>query len=519
MKMKIMASIMLVAILLTMAPNLAFAAYSHPTVLGAPMDVGVKYDTAYGDDFYGFDITVTAPEDVRNLIDAANLDDSQYKKEGYSLKSVMLQVDYKLDSGSWHYASTWDENLAWMTNMTDIRLLKGTYTNVVAYLKDYFAGIPNGDPFPEINNKAFFDTHSMDFRTRFIITSSDSNLGEVIAVSPWSDSVTYSNKIKAENPELLINHAPVLKSAEIVMFNDKPFIRIISEPAHKDVRKLNSISGNAVMIEVWIKKDGSDWVQYGGSGGLNNFSEKFDLDALAEFPEADDTYDAAKFDLKIRYYFNYIAYPEAGGSGEINSPFSNVFSKGTPAYTAASNWAKTELDKANSYGLIPDSLMGADMTKPITREEFAEVAVLLYEKTTGKVSSPISPNPFTDTANGQILKAVSLGIAKGFSATRFAPKDPINREQVATMLSRAIRIMVPNGDFSITGAPEFTDKSSISSWALEHVLFMAKIEIIKGSNGKFMPKAITTSEIAAGYASTTREQALAMSTRIYEKYR
>ena len=61
------------------------------------------------------------------------------------------------------------------------------------------------------------------------------------------------------------------------------------------------------------------------------------------------------------------------------------------------------------------------MTKPITREEFAELAVLLYEKVTDK-SETVSPNPFTDTTNPQILKAYKLGITAGTSQTTFSPK-------------------------------------------------------------------------------------------------
>ena len=94
-----------------------------------------------------------------------------------------------------------------------------------------------------------------------------------------------------------------------------------------------------------------------------------------------------------------------------------------PAWSAASPWAGNELGKADEYGLIPDILKGADMTKPITREEFASLAVVLYEKTTDKKASPASPNPFTDTNNPEILKAFQLGITKGTSATTFSPMD------------------------------------------------------------------------------------------------
>lgn len=60
--------------------------------------------------------------------------------------------------------------------------------------------------------------------------------------------------------------------------------------------------------------------------------------------------------------------------------------------------------------------------------------------------------------NPEILKAYQVGITAGASATTFEPNKLINREQVATMLSRAIRIMVPTADFSTDGAPTFKDE-------------------------------------------------------------
>jgi len=187
------------------------------------------------------------------------------------------------------------------------------------------------------------------------------------------------------------------------------------------------------------------------------------------------------------------------------------------AYSNASSWAKAELEKAFEYGLIPDSLKGEDMTRPITREEFAELAVKLYEKATGRAAAAVSPNPFKDTANTEILKAFNMGVTKGTSDTSFSPKELISREQVATMMSRTIRVIAPGGDFSTKEAPVFSDQRDISDWALEHVKFMSKSGIIKGSNGKFMPKAVTAAQIAAGYGTTTKEQAVAMGVRAFEQ--
>lgn len=219
------------------------------------------------------------------------------------------------------------------------------------------------------------------------------------------------------------------------------------------------------------------------------------------------------------YYFRVLFEGAPTTGNYIHSGFSNIASTKVESYSDASNWAKPELDKAADYGLIPDSLKGADMTKSITREEFAEVAIKLYEKTTGFIPYTTVANPFTDTKNPEILKAYQIGITAGTSATTFEPNKLINREQVASMLSRAIRVMVPTADFSTNGAPTFKDEKHISIWALEHVKYMSKIGIIKGTDGNFMPKAITSTQIAEGYANTTREQAIAMGVRAFEKYK
>ncbi|MPM03980.1 hypothetical protein SDC9_50247 [bioreactor metagenome] len=221
----------------------------------------------------------------------------------------------------------------------------------------------------------------------------------------------------------------------------------------------------------------------------------------------------------LKVLLSYCYYDETGEYFSIGSEFSNELSIGSGSfYKNISDWAKPELQDAYDLGLIPDILIGADMTKPITREEFCELAVLLYEKSTGNSSEPITPNPFSDTTNTQILKAFKLGITTGTSATTFSPNVLINREQCAAMLFRAIKAMKPNGDFSIEGVKDFPDQSNISSWAAEATKYMFKIGIITGdSNGDFMPKATTTAQEAAGYGMATREQAIALSVRTYEK--
>ena len=219
------------------------------------------------------------------------------------------------------------------------------------------------------------------------------------------------------------------------------------------------------------------------------------------------------------YYFRAFFELKKPDGSFVKSPFSNVVEIGTAAfYSGASAWAKPELQKANDLGLIPGILKGADMTKPITREEFAELTVLLYEKVSKKISKPVSPNPFTDTTNPQILKAYNLGITTGTSQTTFSPKVLINREQCAAMLFRAIKAIHPQGDYSVAGVKDLPDQKHISSWAVEATKYMNKIGVIAGdAQGNFMPKATTPAQEAAGYGMATREQAIALSLRTHDK--
>ena len=192
----------------------------------------------------------------------------------------------------------------------------------------------------------------------------------------------------------------------------------------------------------------------------------------------------------------------------------NLIRADSDIYLKASDWAKIEIENANKNGLLPNMLKGKDMTKFATREELCELAVLLYEKLNGKSVPTPSSNPFTDTKNSQIMKAYSLGITSGTSPTTFEPNTIINREQVATMFGRAIQKLYPNIDYSEAAGPNFIDKKDISSWALPHVLFLSKEGIIKGDNGKFMPKAISDEQKKNNYGTTTREQAIAITVRI-----
>jgi hypothetical protein len=183
--------------------------------------------------------------------------------------------------------------------------------------------------------------------------------------------------------------------------------------------------------------------------------------------------------------------------------------------------AESGLDQATIDKLVPTSLWNKDLTKNVTRAEFAGVAVSLYEMLSGKTAEPIAENPFTDTSNLDVLKAYHLGVTNGISETEFAPYSYISRQDMATMLTRVYKklyiedwTLATDSQFklSFTQPSLFKDHELIASYAVEPVYFMAAQGILKGTDGYFRPYAATTGA-NVGYA--TREQAIITSIRYY----
>lgn len=216
----------------------------------------------------------------------------------------------------------------------------------------------------------------------------------------------------------------------------------------------------------------------------------------------------------------------AGSANERLSAF--VCEWGT--WSEASNWSSTELEKAYEAGLIPDVLIGADMTGRITRGEFAAVVVKLYEALSGGRAIIAADCPFTDIAQDTnrlyILKAYNLDLVNGVGGNKYDPSASLTREQMATMLCRAYKLyqwpdwnLENDGNYplDISGVSIFADDGDISDFARQSVYFMVKSNIIQGvGNNCFAPKNTTTQQEAAGYANATREQALALSLRSLE---
>ena len=175
---------------------------------------------------------------------------------------------------------------------------------------------------------------------------------------------------------------------------------------------------------------------------------------------------------------------------------------------APSNWAKPEIDKAKEAGLLTENTDNY-FKEDITRFQFAELVVNMVEKAIGKGITPASSGTFTDTKEGSILKAYSAGIVAGVSETEFAPSNYITREQIATMVYRAIvYIESEKGEEFTTknsSIESYTDKNDVSSWAKEGVGVLANNNIMSG----------TSSTTLSPKNSATIEQSILLVYRLY----
>lgn len=507
MRRKLSVILLTLVMILGFLPQAGLAA-SPPTTISAPKNFGTaNYNGA------AVHCTMSAPEDLRALIVQTNA------QRGFGM-TIWAQVDFKTDNGNWHHASDWDSPVTYKTYALSIynSLYGGTYQQFLGHDRLTFKStFPNETDVPvpaAFTSWDWYKSHSLTCRSRFAVDFGNKN----IVFSDWSSEYVLSNNSKMDYKTILNTYAPTLVSSALVESAAKPYV-VVQMTQHPDAMQLfNAACGDSMRTEVWLRKAGD--AEFKLVGDVPFSYEALKLDVSSYYGNNVPNYAAAAYEVKVRYKVDERAYQQSDATAYklLYSLYSNLLSYGMPAWSGASAWATPELQKASNMGLIPDSLKGADMTKNITREEFGEVALLMYQVATGiKDTAPMAPNPFTDTQNPKILIAAQVGIVRGTTPTTFEPKALINREQVAVMLARAIRLIAPSAESIATGTPTFKDQADISSWALVDCLFMAKLGIITGSDGKFMPQAITSAQKAAGYANTSREMALAMSVRAVDE--
>lgn len=180
------------------------------------------------------------------------------------------------------------------------------------------------------------------------------------------------------------------------------------------------------------------------------------------------------------------------------------------AKTTPSAWAKNEVECAKYFGLVPDLSDDPGYTDQITREQFAELVVQLLRTVDPEVDSIFVTPIYDDCSNRSVTLASCLGVVNGVGNDRFAPKQTTDREQIATMVNRAIHYLEGVKSVDLTPAPAniegFSDQGQVSDWAVEGMGTLASNGIMNGTSATTLsPK-----------DSCTVEQSICLIYRVYQ---
>ena len=143
-------------------------------------------------------------------------------------------------------------------------------------------------------------------------------------------------------------------------------------------------------------------------------------------------------------------------------------------------------------GLVDESVLGDDFTKPLTRMQASAIAVTLAEKLSGKSVSSAKSKTYSDTKSKYALKAAGAGIYGGASDGKFNPDGAVDRQQLATFFYQALMYAKKNKNVRYTPyeskLARYSDSASIADWAKEAAAFMDALGLVEGETGtKFSP--------------------------------
>ncbi|MCL2057531.1 MAG: membrane dipeptidase [Oscillospiraceae bacterium] len=173
------------------------------------------------------------------------------------------------------------------------------------------------------------------------------------------------------------------------------------------------------------------------------------------------------------------------------------------AVSVPSSWATEEIALAREAGLVTDSA-ARNYAGAITREQFCELLVRLYDKLVGGATASTTgsgaagagmvgadaagagaalvggASPFADTDNPAVVRAHGLGLVSGVSTGVFDPNREITRQEICAMLVRCIDKAVQGADISSYKVSAFSDGEKIDAWARPFVYYAYDHKIMSG---------------------------------------
>ena len=503
-----------------------------------------EYNESYGD---SIDVYYYIPEDIQALAevyskfdDKSDFDAEYGTQYGYKIR---IQLDGKLDNGSWQYKNLWDHDIwdggddtmpyylasgyDWSIHSDETGSMDSKEFSWLIYLDPDDIRQSAGWIYDGIysTSNEYGDTryhydlagHTFSYRYRYVIMYRQPGEDEKFILGEWSDVASIGKNGSQREPKELTNlPAPTLSEFKLAASDDGNSANYYIDipEAYYDGEVYYNVEKDVLWpyylcAELNVDNKGwkeeytanPDWIGsgYRTTSSTNGITEN------------------SSVQVRVRILDQV--------TGKY-SPYSNTI--GTKVlWENTSAWAQTGIQMAVDDGLFPECLEGTDLTKTINRQEFAAVAVKLYEAMSGTSLTADPSVSFTDCNDADVLKAATKvgekSVVSGYPDGSFKPKDLLNRETAATMLGNVYLMM--NGYASILDvkydAPaRFSDDKELSNWASPYVYFMSAKGVISGydnNNGtfSFRPKNLANQNEA--YGMCTREQALIIAEQMFQK--
>ena len=369
------------------------------------------------------------------------------------------------------------------TNQFNLYMVANTGYSITGYVRT-----PNGDAIPDVEVKPFAPDVKYD---SFAVRTDSNGKFTIPEVSAGGHLIIASKEGYAPEKDSYNVQIPSTGEVNIVMNElTKVYGTVYNGNYFDDTTSKDLVLNGAT---VWLNLDTPE--EAGKYVGRTNASGQYNIAGIAPGTHI----------VHAKYY----GYEEKNlnmqfSAKEAPVPYDIIM---IAEQHVPSRWAKPIVTNAYNNGLITEKTM-YDFRGQVTRLEFCELAVKLYEKLAGGVDKQKIQNTqrFSDYNDENVIKARAVGITSGAKGNKFLPTSAITRKEICIMIYNMLQKLYP-GLTSHNSKSMFNDISSISSTDKNAIAFMAKNGIMNGKGKNiFSPN---------DYAS--KEEAITVMVRTFEK--
>lgn len=158
----------------------------------------------------------------------------------------------------------------------------------------------------------------------------------------------------------------------------------------------------------------------------------------------------------------------------------------------STNWAKGEIEKLYSLGILSDQSNFFSPNTPIQRYDFAigigkAIDLRVLEEDKKRSTIAVFKDVKRTRADYEYLKAAyDKGVIFGTTATTFSPDNNLTRQQAAAIMVRALGLegKAPDPGYKTN----YKDDYKIDDYARDSVYVVTELGLMSGDNGSFKPK-------------------------------